>query len=200
MHDGFDFMHRMRTARFAAVIEAAGRPDIHVLLMPPEKDKKLQAAIRTHRVMTIHQERIRGKADYGTVGFDPGPSRQFLIFPRTISQFAGRFIVAIKYDALEGHDPKARSRASEPDKTARRKQKSGAIEADRPEPSRQKVIPFSETASQPHRNPEDEAIADGRHQLRNAIGFLEQGKYAAALKLLKGMARNWNPARHRSSN
>jgi hypothetical protein len=51
----------MKTARFAAVVEAAGTPDTHLLLVSPEKDKALQAAIRTHRLMTVHQELVGNK-------------------------------------------------------------------------------------------------------------------------------------------
>jgi len=73
----------MKTARFAAVVEAAGKPDTHLLLVSPEKDKALQAAIKAHRVMTVHQELVGNKADHGTVGFVPGRARQFLIFPKS---------------------------------------------------------------------------------------------------------------------
>ena len=91
----------MKTARFAAVVEVAGTPDTHLLLVSPEKDKALQAAIRTHRVMTVHQELVGNKADHGTVDFEPGRARQFLIFPKSISKFKGIRVVGIKYDLLE---------------------------------------------------------------------------------------------------
>ena len=91
----------MKTARFAAVVEAAGKPDTHLLLVSPEKDKALQAAIRTHRVMTVHQELVGNKADHGTVDFELGRARQFLIFPKSISKFKGSRIVGIKYDLLK---------------------------------------------------------------------------------------------------
>ena len=65
----------MKTARFAAVVEAAGKPDTHLLLVSPEKDKALQAAIRTHRVMTVHQELVGNNADHGAVDFEPGGAR-----------------------------------------------------------------------------------------------------------------------------
>ena len=73
-----------KTARFTAIVEAAGRPEVHVGTAP-ENDKVLQAAIKQHRVMTIEQARTSGKADRGTIGFEPGQSRQFLIFPKSLS-------------------------------------------------------------------------------------------------------------------
>src|SRR6476646_5034194 len=95
----------MKTARFAAVVEVAGTPDTHLLLVSPEKDKALQAAIRTHRVMTVHQELVGNKSDHGTVDFEPGRARQFLIFPKSISKFKGSRIVGIKYDLLKAGRP-----------------------------------------------------------------------------------------------
>ena len=61
-----------KTTRFTAIVEAAGRPDVHVLLTAPENDKVLQSAIKQDRVMTIEQGRIRGKMDRGSIGPLPG--------------------------------------------------------------------------------------------------------------------------------
>ena len=63
----------IKTTRFTAIVEAAGRPDVHVLLTAPENDKVLQSAIKQNRVMTIEQGRTRGKMDRGSIGFSPGP-------------------------------------------------------------------------------------------------------------------------------
>ena len=90
----------MKTVRLSKVLEAAGEPGSHVLLVSPENDKALQQAIRTHRVMTIHQQPFGPKADYGTVGFELGSSSQYLIFPRSISKFAGLRVVGIDYGLL----------------------------------------------------------------------------------------------------
>jgi hypothetical protein len=90
----------MKTVRLSKVLEAAGEPSNHVLLVSPESDKALQQAIRTHRVMTIHQQPFGPKADYGTVGFELRSSSQYLIFPRSISEFAGLRVVGIDYGLL----------------------------------------------------------------------------------------------------
>lgn len=58
----------MKTARFVDVVEASGRPDVHILLSRPEDDKVLQAAIRLHRVMTIDQDRpVEAVFDFPTL-------------------------------------------------------------------------------------------------------------------------------------
>jgi hypothetical protein len=87
------------TVRFAKVVEACGKPDIHLLLIDPAKDKTLQAAIKTDRVMTLYQE--SGGTDHGVVGFEQGRSRQFLVFPKPLKPFLGQRIVGIKYELLE---------------------------------------------------------------------------------------------------
>lgn len=89
----------MSTVRFAKVVEASGKPDIHLLLIDPAKDKTLQAAIKTDRVMTLHQQ--SGGTDHGVVGFEQGRSRQFLVFPKPLKPFLGQRIVGIKYELLE---------------------------------------------------------------------------------------------------
>ena len=91
----------MDTARFSKVIEACGKPDIHLLLVDPATDKTLQAAVRSNRVMTIYQEPGNKKSDHGVIGFEEGKSRQFLVFPKTLEPFVGQRIVGIKYDLLE---------------------------------------------------------------------------------------------------
>jgi hypothetical protein len=72
---------RRKTARFTKSVEKCGKPEVHLVLIDPAKDRTLHAAVKGHRVMTIWQEAVGTKADRGKVGFEPGPGRQFLIFP-----------------------------------------------------------------------------------------------------------------------
>jgi hypothetical protein len=87
------------TVRFSKVLEACGKPDIHLLLIDPAKDKTLQAAIKSDRVMTLYQQSVG--TDHGVVGFEQGRSRQFLVFPKPLKPFLGQRIVGIKYELLE---------------------------------------------------------------------------------------------------
>jgi hypothetical protein len=89
----------MSTVRFSKILEACGKPDIHLLLIDPAKDKTLQAAIKSDRVMTLYQQ--SGGTDHGVVGFEQGRSRQFLVFPKPLKPFLGQRIVGIKYELLE---------------------------------------------------------------------------------------------------
>jgi hypothetical protein len=95
------FQPSMKTVRFSEIVESCGKPDPHLLLIEPTKDKMLQAAIRSNRVMTLYQGSGSTKTDYGSIGFEEGSERQFLIFPKTVKPFVGRRVVGIKYDLLE---------------------------------------------------------------------------------------------------
>ena len=174
-----------KTAHFAAVVEAAGKPDTHLLLVSPERDKALQAAIRTHRVMTVHQELGGNKADHGTIDFEPGRARQFLIFPKSISKFKGIRIVAIKYDLLKaGRPPKERAKSvKEPKKT---RPKPTFPEKSKPQESpHEKVVHFTKPELQEEPDEESEAIQDIKKGVRHAMEHLEQGRQVAAFNLLK---------------
>jgi hypothetical protein len=91
----------MKTVRFSEVVNLSGNPDTHLLLIAPAKDKTLQAAIKSNRVMTLYQGSGSTKSDYGTIGFVEGSSRQFLVFPQTLKSFADKRVIGIKYDLLE---------------------------------------------------------------------------------------------------
>jgi hypothetical protein len=103
----------MSTVRFSKVIEACGKPEFHLLLIDPAKDKTLQAAIKSDRVMTLYQQ--SGETDHGIAGFEQGRSRQFLVFPKPLKAFQGQRIVGIKYELLEdAPTPKPEPATKEP--------------------------------------------------------------------------------------
>ena len=174
----------MKTVRFSALVEAAGRPDTYLLLLPPEKDKGLQAAIKARRVMTLHQEPVGSKKDYGTVGFEPGRARQFLIFPKSISSFQGSRIVGVKYDLLANDEERSDEERREPTmarETGRARKKTTKTG----ESPHKKVVHFSQPDPQEQLDEEDDTIEDIKNQVRHAMEALEQGKQVAAFNLLK---------------
>jgi hypothetical protein len=175
----------MKTARFAAVVEVAGNPQTHLLLVSPEKDKVLQAAIKAHRVMTVHQELVGNKADHGTVGFEPGRARQFLIFPKSILEFKGIRIVAVKYDLLDNRAQKARAKPAKAPKKAAPEPTFHEEKPKRQEPTHEKVVHFTKPEPQQESDEESEAIQAIKNQVRHAMEVLEQGKQVAAFNLLK---------------
>lgn len=90
----------MKTVRFTQVVEAAGRPEPYTLWMEPKDDPVFQRALKAHRVLSVHQETVGTKADYGEVGFN-GVKGELLIFPKSLRRFAGRRVVGVKYDLLQ---------------------------------------------------------------------------------------------------
>ena len=188
----------MKTATFSAVVQAAGTPTTHLLLVAPEKDKVLQAAIKGRRVMTLHQRPTGSKADYGTVGFAPGGACQYLIFPKSLSEFqenahychqirvAGRF-------CRPGSHPgqgrcssrrKRRSPRSHVDLPSPREKGAGK-DSTRSKPALEKVVHFA--TPEPAKEPDEEgdAIREIKNQVRRAMDMLEEGKQVAAFNLLK---------------
>ena len=146
------------TVRFSKVIEACGKPDIHLLLIDPAKDKTLQAAIKSGRVMTLYQQ--SGSTDHGIVGFEQGRSRQFLVFPKSLKPFDGQRIVGIKYEFLEDAPVPERETAKKepvkpvdeegPKPAPARKTSEPAKPADRQVPT---VVPKAATAKQKEAEP-----------------------------------------------
>ena len=64
--------------------------------------------------MTVLQETVGTKSDRGRIGFEPGPSRQFLIFPKSLRSFAGKTVIGIKYDLLKVEKVSKKDRAPAP--------------------------------------------------------------------------------------
>lgn len=180
-----DKLWPMKTARFAAVVEVAGSPHTHLPLVAPEKDKVLQAAIKTHRVMTVHRALVGNKADHGTVGFEPGRARQFLIFPKSILEFKEIRIVAVKYDLLDNRAQKAPAKPAKAPKKAAPAPIFHEEKAKRQEPTQGKVVHFTKPEPQQELEVENEAIQGIKNEVRHAMEVLEQGKQVAAFNLLK---------------
>ena len=93
------------TARFVAVVEQAGAPEQVIPWKDPARDPKFQKAIREDRVMTITLPAGGSKKDFGVVGFEREKNAAFVIFPKSLKQFAGKRIVGIKYDLLAPPKP-----------------------------------------------------------------------------------------------
>lgn len=160
--------------RFTQVVESAGKPDPHLVFAEPSKDRELQNAIKAHRVMTVYQTTTGHAADHAKVGFDPGPSRQYLIFPKSLARFAKEKVIGIKYDLLDsGPSQPSRRRAKPPKKRpARRK-------ARKPD----NIVYFPK--AEPAETAESEEVSEMKAQIRRAMKELEKGREVAAFNLLK---------------
>jgi hypothetical protein len=169
----------MKSVRFTRVVQACGKPETHLVLVAPAKDRTLQAAVKAHRVMTVLQETVGNKADHGEIGFKPGGSRQFLVFPKSLRRFEGQAVVGIKYDEPESAPAKS---MGAPKVRPLRKPKSELPRPFRTSPSKQNVIPFH---THHEEEDEDETVMELKKQVRRAMRALEEGKQVAAFNLLK---------------
>ena len=92
-----------KTARFKDLVEKCGTPEAYTAWVDPKRDSRFQAAWRENRVLTIHQNPTGHTKDFGVVGFHNEPNVGYLLFPKPLTEFEGRKIVGIAYDAV--HTP-----------------------------------------------------------------------------------------------
>ena len=155
--------------------------------MDPAKDRALQSAVKAQRVMTVFQESVGTKTDRGEVGFEPGPGRQFLIFPKSLKPFVGRSVVGIKYDLISSPDVPKSERANAPRSPKKAKPKPAAKTREKKTepPPKPNVVAFKRPPEKEEEEDEDEEIAELKKQVRHAMAVLEEGKAVAAFNLLK---------------
>jgi len=182
---GPDF--HVKTIRFSNLVQAAGRPEPHLLLMDPEKDSALKAAMKKERVMTLFQQTVGNAAEHGIVGFEKGAARQYLIFPKSLHRFAGKRIIGIKYDLLESGPVPKSQRAPKPHAPKKKdpKKKMRADKDDPPEP--RNIVRFPEIKSHAGEPTDEETreVTELKKQVKRAMDALEKGKQVAAFNLLK---------------
>jgi hypothetical protein len=202
----------MDTVRFSKIVEAAGKPDIHVLWIDPSKDSVLQKAIKANRVMTIHQQATGAKTDYGTVGFEKNVSGQVLIFPKSLRSFENKRVVGVKYELLETalapapvpeyqestevQPPKpvekSKPKKSKPKESKPKEVPEAVVEPAVVEPAvveeivpeTARVVEFPTPKVEDENKPNEE-VEEIKNQIREAMKILEEGKQVAAYNLLK---------------
>ncbi len=181
--------------RFSKLVEAAGKPTVHLLWMDPAKDTVLQKAIKANRVLTVHQRPGATKADYGTVGFEKNVSGQILMFPKSLKQFADKRVVGVKYDLLEWPEvPKDQEapKVRPPKSPANAKPQKAKLPAVTPKRNAAEEMAPARVLKFPNPKDEDEDeeeskvdVEDIKDQVRHAMKALEEGKQVAAFNLLK---------------
>ncbi len=89
---------RVKTARFAVVVERCGTPEVHTLWQKPEKDRHFQTLLKNHRVMTI--QRTETGTDFGVVDFCEQKGVTYLAFPKSLKRFEENRIVGINWELI----------------------------------------------------------------------------------------------------
>ena len=90
---------KVKTARFAQVIEKAGKPEVYTLWQKPAQDRHLQSEIKNNRVMTI--QKSESGTEFGVAGFKEHKGASYLIFPKSLKRFENKRIVGINWDLVK---------------------------------------------------------------------------------------------------
>ena len=88
----------VKSARFAAVVEKCGAPDVYTLWMKPEADRKFQTLIKNHKVMTI--QATDAGTEFGIADYCERKGARYLAFPKSLKRFADRRIVGINWELV----------------------------------------------------------------------------------------------------
>jgi hypothetical protein len=86
---------KVKTARFAQVIEDCGKPWVYTLWQKPSSDRHLQSQVKNNRVMTILKS--QSGTDFGIVGLKESKDARYLIFPKSLKRFSEKRIVGIDW-------------------------------------------------------------------------------------------------------
>ena len=86
---------KVKTARFAQVVEDCGNPQVYTLWQKPSADRHFQAQIKNNRHMTI--QKSESGTDFGIVGFKESKDARYLVFPKSLKRFADKRIVGIDW-------------------------------------------------------------------------------------------------------
>jgi hypothetical protein len=86
---------KTKTIRFSQIVEECGQPNVYTLWEKPAADRRFQAQLKNNRVMTV-QKSERG-TDFGIIGFKERKSARYLVFPKSLKQFANKRVIGIDW-------------------------------------------------------------------------------------------------------
>jgi len=107
------------TVRLSVVVGKCGQPEALTLWEDPRKDPRFQAALKRNRVMTVKQETVGSKKDFGVVGFYREKNVSLWVFPKPLDAFKDKRIIGIDYDLLKVSKPVGKVEHVEPPKKER---------------------------------------------------------------------------------
>jgi hypothetical protein len=86
---------KVKTARFAQVVEKCGEPEVYTLWQKPTADRHFQSHIKNNRVMTV--QKSESGTDFGIANFKQRKGATYLVFPKSLKRFADKRIVGIDW-------------------------------------------------------------------------------------------------------
>jgi hypothetical protein len=113
------------SVRFDKLVQESGSPEAATLWTKPEQNSDFMAAVKCNRVVTVHQENVGTKKDFGTIGFSTEKNASYLIFPKKLLEAAETKVIGIKYEKLSQKPPRdpVRRERVRPDKSSRKSKK-----------------------------------------------------------------------------
>ena len=90
---------KVKTARFAEVVEKAGPPEVYTLWQKPAADRHFQSELKNDRVMTV--QKTESGTDFGVVGYKERKGAIYLVFQKSLKRFAEQRIVGINWDLVK---------------------------------------------------------------------------------------------------
>jgi hypothetical protein len=90
---------KVKTARFAVIVEKCGRPEVYTLWVKPKADRHFQSLLKNNRVMTVRS--TESGTDYGEVGFHQKNGARFLAFPKSLKRLEAQRIVGIDWALVQ---------------------------------------------------------------------------------------------------
>jgi hypothetical protein len=90
---------KVKTARFAQVVEKCGEPNVYTLWQKPRVDRHLQSEIKSNRVMTV--QKSESGTEFGIVGFKDRKGASYLVFPKSLKRFENKRIVGINWEFIK---------------------------------------------------------------------------------------------------
>ena len=90
---------KIKTARFAQMVEKCGEPNVYTLWQKPRADRHLQSEIKSNRVMTV--QKSESGTEFGIVGFKDRKGASYLVFPKSLKRFENKRIVGINWELIK---------------------------------------------------------------------------------------------------
>ena len=86
---------KTKTVRFSQIVEECGQPNVYTLWEKPAADRRFQGQLKNNRVMTI--QKSESGTDFGIIGFKERKGARYLVFPKSLKQFADKRVIGIDW-------------------------------------------------------------------------------------------------------
>jgi hypothetical protein len=86
---------KTKTIRFSQIVEEYGQPNVYTLWKKPAADRRFQVQLKNNRVMTV--QKSESGTDFGIIGFKERKGARYLVFPKSLRQFANKRVIGIDW-------------------------------------------------------------------------------------------------------